>query len=231
MSQKRKKQFDERHQKIIKVAEQLLLDSAVYDLTLDNLAEQLDLAKGTLYKHFASKDELLLSVLIEYEKKALQPTLITDGASASVVRVMLFYLNFPQHAVMMANLEERLSATVVGFNRLFDELYATRHQGAENLLGIATRYLHDQNSTLDPVEYLSTVFAMIHGGAMLLNSSFYQRFVGERESLKWSLVHQALILPQLYRNDNLPQIDDVALPDTDPNAPPKLIKPLVPPVV
>lgn len=231
MSQKRKKQFDERRQKIIKVAEQLLLDSAVYDLTLDNLAEHLELAKGTLYKHFTSKDELLLSVLIEYEKEALQPTLITDGASASVVRVMLFFLNFPQRTVMMTSLEEQLSATVVGLNRLFDELYAVRHEGAENLLDIATQYLHDQNSNLDPVEYLSTVFAMTLGGATLLSSSFYQRFVGERESLKWLLIRQALVLPQLHRNDEMSHADEVVLPDTDPNAPPKLIKPLVPPVV
>lgn len=230
MSQKRKEQFDRRHQEILRVAEQLLLDSVTHDLTLDVLASQLDLAKGTLYKHFSSKDELLLSVLIEYQKQSLSVSCIDDGASSSMVRMMLFQLNHPQQAVMMARLEERLSATVVGLNRLFDELYQVRHACADNLLSTAHQYLSEQDSTLSAVDYLSAVWAMVHGGAMLLNSSFYQRFVGKREELKWHLIEQALTLPKLYMADE-PKQDEPHLPKIDPNAPPRLIKPLTPPVV
>ena len=54
----RQQQFKNREEVILAVAEQLLLESGEGDITLDSLAEQLDLAKGTLYKHFTSKDEL-----------------------------------------------------------------------------------------------------------------------------------------------------------------------------
>lgn len=229
MSQKRKEQFDRRHQEILKVAEQLLLDSITHDLTLDTLASQLDLAKGTLYKHFSSKDELLLLVLIEYQKQALHASRIHDSPSAGIVRMMLIHLSCPQRAVMMTHLEERLTATVVGLNRLFDELYEVRHVCVDNLLANAQAYLDEHDSILPVTEYLSVVWAMVHGGAMLLNSSFYQRFVGQRETLKWSLIHQALSLPKLYVDKELPQ--EITLPEIDPNAPPKLIRPLTPPVV
>lgn len=42
----------------------------------------LDLAKGTLYKHFTSKDELLLRILIDYEKRKLDMIIVEDGAGA-----------------------------------------------------------------------------------------------------------------------------------------------------
>lgn len=229
MPYKRKQQFDERHQLIIKGATQLLLDSVSYDLTLDELAEQLNLAKGTLYKHFASKDELLLSVLVEHQKRAMGMALINDGASAMLARTMLFYLNEPQQTVMMTHLEERLTGTVVGVNRLFDELYQVRHACAERLLLVAEYHLQTFNSTLSATEYLSAIFAMAHGGATLLVSSFYQRFVGEREALKWLLITQALTLPRLYdaRQDKVSMTPSQTEPDTVP----KLIKPLLPPIV
>ena len=60
----RQKQFKAREDSILTMAEQLLLESGEGDITLDALAEQLDLAKGTLYKHFSSKDELYLRIII-----------------------------------------------------------------------------------------------------------------------------------------------------------------------
>ena len=53
----RQHQFKVREESILAMAEQLLLESGNGDITLDSLADQLDLAKGTLYKHFSSKDE------------------------------------------------------------------------------------------------------------------------------------------------------------------------------
>lgn len=229
MSQKRKTQFEQRHQQIIQVAKQLLLESVNYDVKLDELAEQLGLAKGTLYKHFASKDELLLQVLIEHEKKSLACALIDDGASAMIARLMLCRFNHASEVAMMVHLEERLSASVVGLTRPFDELYAVRHACIERELEACKRYLDEQKSTLDAVDYLSSVASMILGGVMLLNSSFYQRFVGRREQLKYSLIKQALALPKLYVADIEPTIE-VPLP-ADIHAVPKLIKPLMPPVV
>ena len=54
----RQAQFRAREVLIFQVAEQLLLENGESGMTLDALAAELDLAKGTLYKHFQSKDEL-----------------------------------------------------------------------------------------------------------------------------------------------------------------------------
>ena len=55
----------------------------------------LDLAKGTLYKHFASKDELLLRILIDYEKRKLDMIIVEDGAGTGVARLVIQLVNLP----------------------------------------------------------------------------------------------------------------------------------------
>lgn len=41
-------------------------------MTLDALAAELDLAKGTLYKHFQSKDELYMLLIVRNERMLLE---------------------------------------------------------------------------------------------------------------------------------------------------------------
>lgn len=194
----KKRQFAEREQRILQTAEQLLLESGEGDLTLDSLALQLDLAKGTLYKHFASKDELLLRILIDYEKKMLSMNDVGDGAGAGVARMVLQLLNLPQRAILFNHIEERLSSTVSGLNRLFNELYDVRRQRMARLAIIAEDYLKEQNSGMTTRDYLATIWVVGQGGAGLLNSSFYQRYLGRRDTLKSALVRQMLDLPRLY---------------------------------
>lgn len=229
MTYRRKQQFEQRRVLILQTAEQLLLESGDYDLTLDDLSHHLGLAKGTLYKHFGSKDELLVWILIEHERKKLATSAITDGAGAGLVRMLLEQLQQPQKAVMFAFLEEKLTSTVVGLNGLFDELYQLRHQNANQRIRTAQSYLDDQHSDLPVMDYLSAIWAMAQGGAVLLNSSFYQRFVGDRERLKFSLLYQALLLPKTHQSPPTP----TPTPPPAPKEPaaPKLIRPLTVPVV
>lgn len=194
----RKKQFQMREERILQTAEQLLLESGEGDLTLDYLALQLDLAKGTLYKHFASKDELFLRILINYERRMLAMNEVKDGAGAGVARVVLQLLNLPQRAILFNHIEERLSSTTSGLNKLFTQLYQVRKQRMACLAKIAEVYLREQNSGMTTRDYLATIWAVGQGGASLLNSTFYQIYLGRRDTLKYALVRQMLDLPRLY---------------------------------
>lgn len=233
MNHSRKQQFERRKQQILYTAEQLLLDSGNYDLTLDSLAQHLDLAKGTLYKHFASKDELLMYILIEYEKRMGAVNAIDDGAGAGVARMVLQQLFRPQRAMMFNHLEEKLASTASGLNRLFAELYQIRRERMKRMLSIAEAYLQEQNSTMSTRDYLAAIWAVGQGGAGLLNSSFYQRYLGRRDTLKYALVHQMLSLPKMYPNPikaDEPASQEMTKPKERINQP-KLIKPLMPPLL
>lgn len=232
MNHSRKQQFERRKQQILQTAEQLLLDSGNYDLTLDNLAQHLDLAKGTLYKHFASKDELLMYILIDYEKRMYAVNAIDDGAAAGVARMVLQQLFRPQRAMMFNHLEEKLASTASGLNRLFAELYQVRRKRMKRISAIAEVYLQEQNSTMSTRDYLAAIWAVGQGGAGLLNSSFYQRYLGRRDTLKYALVHQMLSLPKMYvdKTKSVETTQDLRPPKTHIRQP-KLIKPLLPPLL
>ena len=197
----RQHQFKAREENILAMAEQLLLESGDGDITLDSLADQLDLAKGTLYKHFSSKDELYLRIIIRYEEQLFEINRIDDCPSAGVARMIFQQLFNPQKAMLLNQIEERLAASVTGLNRLFGELYDIRRQRMKRLIDIISAYLKDEHSNLSTRDYLSSIWAMGQGGAGLLNSSFYQRYLGRRETLRYAFVQQMLELPSHYPAD------------------------------
>lgn len=194
----RQQQFKNREESILCVAEQLLLESGEGDITLDSLAEQLDLAKGTLYKHFSSKDELFLRIIIRHEQQLFDLSRIDDGASAGVARVILYHLLNPQKSMLLNQIEERLASSAIGLNKLFSQLYEIRRERMKLLVTITNNYLQSQQSSLTTRDYLSTIWVIGHGGAGLLNSSFYQRYLGRRDTLKLALIQQILDLPKQY---------------------------------
>lgn len=196
----RQQQFKDREENILLVAEQLLLESGEGDITLDSLAQQLDLAKGTLYKHFISKDEMFLRIIIRHERQLLDNSRIGDEPSAGVARIVLYQLLNPERTMLLNQIEDKLANSAIGLNRLFAELYAIRRERMKQLIATTTEYLQSQNSTLSTRDYLSTIWALGYGGAGLLNSSFYQRYLGRRDTLKLSLVQQILDLPKQYQN-------------------------------
>ncbi|WP_410471853.1 TetR/AcrR family transcriptional regulator [Faucicola mancuniensis] len=209
----RQQQFKHREESILQVAEQLLLESGDGDITLDSLAEQLDLAKGTLYKHFVSKDELFLRIIIRHEQQLLQNSQIGDDASAGVARIILYQLLNPQRAMLLNQIEEKLASSAVGLNRLFSELYGIRRERMRQMIATTNAYLQSLDSNLTTRDYLSTIWAMGYGGAGLLNSSFYQRYLGRRDTLRLALVQQILDLPKQYR-ETLPNSFPQSLSDT-----------------
>lgn len=194
----RQQQFKNREEKILETAEQLLLEAGNGDITLDSLADQLDLAKGTLYKHFSSKDELYLRIIIRYEEQLFNINKIDDSVSAGVSRMILQQLMNPQKALLFNQIEERLAASAQGLNRMFGELYEIRRARMKRLIDLTSQYLQSQNSGLSTRDYLSTIWAIGQGGASLLNSSFYQRYLGRRDTLRIALVQQMLDLPKQY---------------------------------
>ncbi len=197
----RQQQFKAREENILAMAEQLLLESGDGDITLDSLAEQLDLAKGTLYKHFASKNELYLRIIIRYEEQLFEINRIDDCPSAGVARMILQQLLNPQKARLLNQIEERLASSATGLNRLFGELYDIRHQRMKRLLDIVSASLKSERSSMSARDYLSSIWAMGQGGAGLLNSSFYQRYLGRRDTLRYAFVTQILELPSHYPAD------------------------------
>lgn len=193
----RQAQFRAREALIFQVAEQLLLENGEAGMTLDALAAELDLAKGTLYKHFQSKDELYMLLIIRNERMLLEMVQDTDKAfQEHLAFFMLHHLHHPERTVLFHQIEERLSTTGVGINHLFSEMYQVRKSRLRLIIRMTERYLKDIHSSMCSRDYLASIWSITHGGAAILNSSFYQRYLGCRDTLRVALIDQALMLPK-----------------------------------
>lgn len=193
----RQAQFRAREALIFDVAERLLLESGEMGMTLDALALELDLAKGTLYKHFQSKDELYLMLIIRNEEALL--AMIKDNQGdfpARLVFYMLHHLHHPERTVLFHQIEERLSAGAQGLGVLFNQLYRTRKQRLRLIIGITQNHLKNVNSTMPMRDYLAAIWSMTQGAAAMLNSTFYQRYLGSRDTFRVAVIDQMLALPQ-----------------------------------
>ena len=194
----RQAQFRNREELIFKAAERLLLESGELGMTLDALALELDLAKGTLYKHFQSKDELYLHLIIRNERVLLQMLDTPADFPTQLAAYMLHHLHHSQRTVVLLQIEERLSAGATGLGSLFAQLYQIRKQRLRRIINLTSTYLAQQQSSMVVRDYLAVIWSMTQGGAAILNSSFYQRYLGERDSLRVALIDQVLVLPQQY---------------------------------
>lgn len=193
----RQAQFRAREALIFDVAERLLMDSGELGMTLDTLALELDLAKGTLYKHFQSKDELYLMLIIRNEEALL--SMIKDNQGdfpARLVFYMLHHLHHPERTVIYHQIEERLAAGAQGLGVLFNQLYRIRKQRLRLIIGITDNHLKNINSKMVVRDYLGAIWSMTQGAASMLNSSFYQRYLGSRDTFRVAIIDQMLALPQ-----------------------------------
>lgn len=193
----RQAQFRAREALIFQVAEQLLLENGEAGMTLDALAAELDLAKGTLYKHFQSKDELYMLLIIRNERMLLEMVRDTEkGFPEHLAFFMLHHLHHPERTVLFHQIEERLSTTGQGINHLFNEMYQIRKSRLRIIIRMTENHLASIQSKMSSRDYLASIWSITHGGAAILNSSFYQRYLGCRDTLRVALIDQALMIPK-----------------------------------
>src|SRR5690606_34386286 len=193
-------QFRAREALIFQVAEQLLLENGESGMTLDALAAELDLAKGTLYKHLQSKDDLYMLLIITHEKMLLE--MIKDDEKAfpeHLAFFMLHHLHHPERTVLFHQIEERLSTTGVGIHHLFSELYQVRKQRLRIIFRMTESYLESIQSSMSVRDYLASICALTHGAAAILNSSFYQRYFGSRDILRVAYIDPPVAMPEQIR--------------------------------
>ncbi len=129
---------DRRHMNRARILESAveILDHGVYgDLTVDALARSLRMSKSTLYKYFASKDEVVVSVVAatcdgtDAELGRLDRT--TGGLSAVLTRLVALVADHAartpravvlQQARLPSTCQDRISVTRASLGRVAEEI-------------------------------------------------------------------------------------------------------------
>jgi len=104
LTRKQRERFD-REQRILEVARPMLLAGGYHGLNMDRIAAELEYAKGTIYNHFACKEEILIALALQTQEKRMglfqraaafagrpRERLMAIGLASE-----LFVRNYPEH--------------------------------------------------------------------------------------------------------------------------------------
>ena len=179
-------------QKILHVTEQLLLENN-QDIVVGELAAELDIAKGTIYKYFKCKNQLYLELLILNETRLLDiaENFKTD-VQEGIRQFMLYHLTNSNRTVLLHSIEERITSQERGIKHKFEELYEVREKRIIAVKEITVEYLISRNCAISLRDYLSYVWTITHGACLLLSSTYYQKSIGERNNLINFYIKQAI---------------------------------------
>ncbi|WP_436905291.1 TetR/AcrR family transcriptional regulator [Acinetobacter johnsonii] len=195
MTSVRQQNFLLRKEKILAMAETLLLDNN-QDITLSELATELDIAKGTIYKHFKSKNQLYLELIILNETRLLEISQKhNNDIKTYVSEYMLYNMLNSNRTILLHVIEERLTYNERKLKELFEKLYQIREQRIIEIKDMTSDYLKSLDSAMSIRDYLSYVWTVTYGASLLLNSTHYQKSIGSRERLIKLYVNQALMTP------------------------------------
>lgn len=195
MTSVRQQNFLLRKEKILAMAETLLLDNN-QDITLSELATELDIAKGTIYKHFKSKNQLYLELIILNETRLLEISQKHNNHIKTYVsEYMLYNMLNSNRTILLHVIEERLTNNERKLKELFEKLYQIREQRIIEIKDMTSDYLKSLDSAMSIRDYLSYVWTVTYGASLLLNSTHYQKSIGSRERLIKLYVNQALMTP------------------------------------
>jgi len=75
-AQRRARERARRQQEILEAAKEVFFEKGIHRATVDDVAAQAEVSKGTVYLYFQSKESILAHLLLEGLSILLSPTLI-----------------------------------------------------------------------------------------------------------------------------------------------------------
>ena len=186
---------------ILDATDHLLARYGYRKMTMDDIAQEVGIGKGTIYLHFASKEEVTLSHvdrIVERLKERLWAIARTDADVAIRLRLMLvarvlFRFDSVQHYTQSLN--DLLAA-------LRPKLLARRARYFEEEARVFAEVLDEggRAGVFKVEDALSTAFTLLHATNALLPYSLSTTELGKREEIKEKTEHIAdLILSGLLR--------------------------------
>ena len=112
---RKEREIEQRKTYIIQVAEKLFLSQGYNNTTMDQIAEEAEFSKGTVYKYFLSKDEIYLTLGIKaYEMIIEKTTKFTEKEELGIPQLMAvgkayhqFYKENPNYAMIFHHIGDK----------------------------------------------------------------------------------------------------------------------------
>lgn len=191
----RVKEFRKREKLILDTALRLFLEQDEDKVTVETIADAVGIGKGTIYKHFTSKQEMYLLLLIRYEDELaeiLQQIHPDDDKDRLVREYFQFRMSDPARYALFDRLEKKV-ANDTSLSRLIERLHTIRESNVDQLEKvIRARIAEGKLADVPPYFHIASAWALVHGAVGLCSSEFYKDRIEDKEGFFNFLMESAV---------------------------------------
>ncbi|MGL6159265.1 MULTISPECIES: TetR/AcrR family transcriptional regulator [unclassified Microbulbifer] len=181
--------FRAREQRILDAALELLLEHGEEKVTVEQIAERVDIGKGTIYKHFISKTEIYMRLLMDYEKSLTErlKSAVATAEQGDITAPARAYFESRMADPAKDRLFQRLEEKIIALNQapeMIEELHAIRNSNASALNRVFERRMEQGVlKKVPPYFYYSTYWALVQGAVELYHSKSFADVIEDMEGL------------------------------------------------
>ena len=178
------REFRRREQEILDTALQLFLSEGEDSVTVEVIAEAVGIGKGTIYKHFNSKAEIYLRLMLDYERdlaELFQSDNVARDREALSRAYFEFRMSDPQRYRLFDRLEEKVVKTRQ-VPELVEQLHSIRTSNFQRLTSlIEGRIDEGKLEDVPPYFHYCAAWALVHGAVALYHSPFWRDVLEDQE--------------------------------------------------
>ncbi|MEJ2442277.1 MAG: TetR/AcrR family transcriptional regulator [Exilibacterium sp.] len=181
--------FREREQNILDAALKLLIEHGEEKVTVEQIADYVDIGKGTIYKHFTSKVEIYLRLLFDYERSLAEKlkeaiAAAEQGDYAAPARAYFeSRMSNPQKDLLFQRLEEKIIALNQAPEKI-EELHQLRNSIQTSLNNVFSRRIEEGRLKRVPPYYIYAAYwALTQGAVELYHSKSFSKVVEDMDGL------------------------------------------------
>ncbi|MFS1526308.1 TetR/AcrR family transcriptional regulator [Microbulbifer sp. 2304DJ12-6] len=181
--------FRAREQRILDAALELLLEHGEEKVTVEQIADRVDIGKGTIYKHFVSKTEIYMRLLMDYERSLAERLKVAVGNAeqGDITAPARAYFESRMADPGKDRLFQRLEEKIIALNQapeMIAELHTIRNAIASALNRVFERRMEQGMIKRVPAYYYySTYWALVQGAVELYHSKSFADVIEDREGL------------------------------------------------
>ena len=188
-TQRKIEKFRQREQKILDAALELLIEHGEEKVTVEQIANHVDIGKGTIYKHFISKVEIYMRLLLDYERQLMDrlKDAVKDAEHGNYAAPARAYFESRMSDPTKDRLFQRLEEKVIALNQapeMIAELHKMRHEIIDAMNKIFTKRIEDGYLyNVPPYYYYYTYWALTQGAVELFHSHSFEHVEEDKEGL------------------------------------------------
>ena len=177
------KDFKRREEGILQTALDLFLEKGEEKVTVEMIAERVGIGKGTIYKHFHSKSEIFLRLMLDYEQE-LSDLLASDVVEEDKSALFRHYFDFRLKNAKKYLLFDRLEELLIKNGTLPEmmlKLHELRKVNIERMKEVVLGNINEGYLEEVPEHYhVGLAWALIHGAAALHEAKFSRQLIADR---------------------------------------------------